>query len=110
MDETTEEFGESEDDAAEETEDELTSILSNTETKSLLTVTNDDFIEILRHELNISLFKYFTLFISDNSEFEKKYHSIRGDKDLKIEKWKNNEEYGPIRQITCIFFLCLFKN
>lgn len=101
----SESFGDiSDDESSDEVfQDDLSSVMSKAETKSLLGTGDEDHHVLLNLELDISLFKFFQLFFSDTSEFDKKYHASRGDQEYHREKWKNSEEHGLIRQITCNF-------
>jgi len=60
----------------------------------------DQLQEIVSAEFPVSVVKFFQLFYSDESDFQKKYHEVRGDKEIHFEKWSSHPQYGTFRTIT----------
>eukprot|EP01117_Protostelium_nocturnum_P009755 TRINITY_DN3487_c0_g1_i1.p1 TRINITY_DN3487_c0_g1~~TRINITY_DN3487_c0_g1_i1.p1 ORF type:complete len:829 (-),score=296.88 TRINITY_DN3487_c0_g1_i1:3950-6436(-) len=62
----------------------------------------DKMVEVFATELPVSIPQFFSYFHSDSSDFAKRYHVQRGDKDIVLEKWTNKPPNGTCRTLTCI--------
>eukprot|EP01025_Chloroclados_australasicus_P036695 TRINITY_DN3739_c0_g1_i5.p1 TRINITY_DN3739_c0_g1~~TRINITY_DN3739_c0_g1_i5.p1 ORF type:complete len:686 (+),score=67.52 TRINITY_DN3739_c0_g1_i5:148-2058(+) len=57
---------------------------------------------ILQDELEVSTQQYVQLVIQPSSDLFHAYHNARGDRDLKINSWKNNQQLGHVRELIFV--------
>ena len=65
----------------------------------------DELSELLQEDMPVTPTRFFQLFVSNESTFEKDYHEARGDTDVKVEPWSPHETFGTTRNVFYVLKL-----